>query len=106
MTEESPHDDITKKTVVYHIPGMDAVTIRRDTQYRVTDAGALTMDIYYPPDSEIGERLPAVAFVSGFSDVGFQARLGCRLKEMGSYTSWGRLAAASGLAAITYETRE
>ena len=32
--------------------------------------------------------------------------LGCKLKEMGSYFSWGRLAAASGLVTITYTNRE
>jgi hypothetical protein len=32
--------------------------------------------------------------------------IGSRLKEMGQYISWGRLTAASGLVAITYETRE
>ena len=30
---------------------------------------------------------------------------GCRLKEMGSYVSWARLAAATGLVAITYVNR-
>jgi acetyl esterase/lipase len=32
--------------------------------------------------------------------------LGCKQKEMGSYISWARLAAASGLVAITYTTRD
>ena len=98
--------DITKKRVVFQIPGMDAVTIRRDVEYRTTDAGVLTMDIYYPPDWKSGARMPAVVFVSGYSDLGFQKMLGCKLKEMGSYISWGQLTAASGLVAITYTTRE
>ena len=102
MSQNVPQNDITKKRVVYQIPGMDAVTIRRDVEYRATDSGGLTMDIYYPPDSKSGARLPAVVFVSGFSDLGFQKMLGCKLKEMESYISWGRLTAASGLVAITY----
>ncbi|MGH9834027.1 MAG: alpha/beta hydrolase [Blastocatellia bacterium] len=106
MSQETQQDHITKKTVVYQMPGMDAVTIRRDVEYRSTDAGALTMDIYYPPDSKSGARTPAVVFVSGYSDVGFQKMLGCKLKEMGSYISWGKLTAASGLVAITYTTTE
>jgi acetyl esterase/lipase len=32
--------------------------------------------------------------------------LGCKLKEMESYVSWGQLTAASGLVAITYTNRE
>jgi acetyl esterase/lipase len=47
-----------------------------------------------------------VIFVTGFSDVEAQKMLGCLLKEMGSYVSWGQLAAASGLVAVTYTNRE
>jgi len=106
MSQEIQQEHISKKRVVYQIPGVDAVTIRRDVEYRATDAGVLTMDIYYPPDAKSGARTPAVVFVSGYSDVGFQKMLGCKLKEMGSYISWGQLTAASGLVAITYTTRE
>lgn len=97
---------MTKKVVVYRIPGMEAVTVRRDVEYRETEAGALTLDVYYPPDAKSGARTPAVLFVTGYPDAGFEARLGCKLKEMGSYISWGQLAAASGLVAITYANRE
>jgi dienelactone hydrolase len=97
---------IRTKTVVYEIPGMDAVTVRRDMEYRVTEAGALTIDLYSPPGSEGGARTPAVVFVSGYPDSRLEAMLGCKLKEMGAYTSWGRLTAASGLAAVTYTNQE
>jgi hypothetical protein len=106
VSQETQRADITRKPVVYQIPGVDSVIIRRDIEYRPTDAGVLTMDIYYPPDLRSGERIPAVVFVFGFSDLGAEARLGCKLKEMESYISWGKLAAASGLVAITYTTRE
>jgi hypothetical protein len=104
MPDEIQPEDLTKKRVVYQIPGMNDVKIRRDVEYRVTETGAQTMDVYYPPDWQDGARLPAVVFVSGFSDLGFVARLGCKLNEMASYISWGQLAAASGLVAITYST--
>jgi hypothetical protein len=97
---------ISKKRVVYTMPGIDAVTIRRDEPYRATETGALTMDLYYPPDSQSGARTPAVIFVTGFSDVGAQKMLGCTLKEMESYISWGQLTAASGLVAITYTNHD
>ena len=87
MTQKTQQNDITKKRVVYQIPGMDAVPIRRDVEYRAADAGVLTMDIYYPPDWESGAGIPAVVFVSGYSYLGFQKMLGCKLKEMESYTS-------------------
>jgi len=106
MSKESRQADIAKKRVVYQLPGTDAVTVRRDAPYRVTDAGVLTMDLYYPPDSQSRAPIPAVVFVSGYPDPGFQAMVGCKLKEMGSYISWGELTAASGIVAITYTNRE
>jgi len=104
MSQETQPLDIAKKKVVYQIPHADAVIIRRDVEYRFTDAGVLTMDIYYPPDSKSEVPIPAVIFVSGYPDPGFQKMLGCKLKEMESYISWGKLTAASGLVAITYTT--
>lgn len=106
MSQETRPDDISKKTVVYHLPGVEAVTIRRDVEYKTTDTGALTMDLYYPPDAQSGARIPAVVFVSGYPDPGFQKMLGCKLKEMGAYISWGKLTAASGMVAITYSNLE
>ncbi|HWN99043.1 MAG TPA: hypothetical protein VNS63_07200 [Blastocatellia bacterium] len=106
MSRNAQQNDITKKRVVYQIPGMDDVRIQRDVEYRTTDAGDLTMDIYYPPDAKSGARKPAVVFVSGYPDPGFQKLLGCKLKEMASYVSWGQLTAASGLVGITYSARE
>ena len=93
---------ITKRTAVYRIPGQDSVTVRRDVPYR----GDLTMDIYYPPGPGILARLPAVVFVTGYPDPGFQKFLGCTQKEMASYISWAELMAASGLVAVTYSNRQ
>ena len=107
MSRDTRHPDhISKKALVYRIPGMDAVQVRRDVEYRAAESGALTMDIYYPPGAKREARLPAVVFVAGFPDAGFEARVGCKFKEMGSLVSWARLTAASGLAAITYTNRE
>jgi hypothetical protein len=104
MSQETQRHEITKKRVVYQLPAANAVTIRRDVEYRVTDAGALRMDIYHPADSKSAERIPAVVFVNGYPDPGAQKILGCKFKEMESYISWGQLTAASGLTAITYTT--
>ncbi|MEW6735861.1 MAG: alpha/beta hydrolase [Acidobacteriota bacterium] len=104
MSQETQRHEITKKRVVYQIDGMDMVTIRQDVEYQVTDAGVLTMDLYYPPASKSEARIPAVVFVNGYPDPGLEKLLGCKLKEMESYISWGQLTAASGLVAITYST--
>ena len=106
MSRDATHEHITKKTVVYRIPFMDDVQIQRDLVYEAGDACALEMDIYHPPDWRRGTRTPAVVIVAGFPDPGFETRVGCKFKEMGSTVSWGRLMAASGLAAITYTNRE
>jgi len=106
MSQDTNPDDISKKVVVYRIPGMDAVKVRHDVEYREGEAGAFTLDIYYPPDSQSGARLPAVVFVTGYPDPGIQKMLGCKFKEMGAYISWGQLTAASGLVAITYTNLE
>ena len=99
-------EPISKKVVVYKIPGMDAVEVRRDVAYGATRTGALVADIYYPPGPLRAERTPAIIFVIGYPDAGAESRLGCKFKEMGSYVSWAKLAAASGVAAITYTNLE
>jgi hypothetical protein len=99
-------DHIAKRRVVYSVAGQRAATVRRDHEYRVVDAGALTMDVYYPPDSTSRARRSAVLFVTGLPDSGAERMVGCRLKEMGSYTSWAELTTTSGLVAITYTNAE
>jgi hypothetical protein len=104
MSQETQRHEITKKRVVYKMPAEQAVIIRRDVEYRVIEAGALTMDIYHPPDSKTEARIPAVVFVNGYPDPGTLKMIRCKQKEMECYISWGQLTAASGLAAITYTT--
>jgi AraC family transcriptional regulator len=94
--------ETASKPVVYHVPGMDAVRIEHDIRY----LGDLTMDLYRPPDSKPGARLPAVVFVLGYSDLGAERMLGCKFKEMESYITWAKLVAASGLIGITYENHD
>jgi acetyl esterase/lipase len=104
MDQKPARHEITLRKVLYEIPGMDRATIRRDIEFRTTEAGPLTMDVYRPPDAPADARLPAIVFLFGFSDVGGRKRLGCAAKEMESYISWAKLVAASGLVAITHTT--
>jgi acetyl esterase/lipase len=102
-----PEGHITKKPIVYRIPGMEAATVRRDVEYRTTDSGPLKMDLYYPSEAKGGARLPTVIFVTGYSDVRMQPMLGWgHFKDMAASVSWGQLAAASGVVAITYANDE
>jgi acetyl esterase/lipase len=105
MIRETSPDHISKRRIVYAMPGVDAVTTRNDVVYGSREGEPLTMDVYYPPDFAEGARLPAVVIVAGFPDPGFQKVVGCRFKELGSSVSWARLMPASGLIAITYSNR-
>jgi hypothetical protein len=106
MADEAQRKDMMKKTAVLEIPGMDAVVVRRDVPYEAPEEGARTLDLYAPPELKEGERRPAVVFVTGYPDPGFLAAFGTKLKDMGAYTSWGRLVAASGLVGVAYANRE
>jgi hypothetical protein len=106
MTQEKKRHEITFKKTVYEIPGMDTVKVRENVTYDDTDPAQLSMDLYYPSGAHEGARFPAVLFVAGFPDPGFESLAGCKLKEMAGYISWGKLAAASGIVGITYTNRE
>lgn len=108
--EEMPPTELANMTVVYSMPGADAVTVQRDVPYRATESGPLGLDIYYPPaaagDGALARRHPAVLLVFGYADAGTPNVFGRPLKEIGAAVSWARLIAASGMVAITYSNRE
>lgn len=99
-------DHISHQRAVYRIAGMERAAVRKDVVYHTTGAGPLTMDVYYPADFTAGLRLPAVIFVVGYNDVGYEKAMGCKFKEMAMSVSWGQLTAASGVVAIAYTNRE
>jgi hypothetical protein len=116
MSQPAPRTDLAIKTVLYTMPGMDDVVVRRDEPYKATESGPLTMDLYYPglgsdpavPGSDPGrvKPLPAVIFVFGYSDAGYPNMLGCTFREMGMCVSWAKLFAASGVVAVVYTNRQ
>lgn len=86
------------ETVVFELAGMDAVEVRADLAYKTAGGAELLFDVYRPPS---GERAPVVIFVHGDGPPDVLADA----KEWGQYTSWGRLAGASGLAGVTFNHR-
>jgi len=98
-------NEITTKALVYHTPETARVKIQSNLEYRIVNGRSLTLDVYLQPDSD-GSPKPAVIFVSGYSDIGFERMLGCKLKDMESYVSWGKLAASVGFIGITYSAVE
>lgn len=105
MSETNPSDFITRR-ICLRLSGMEAVTVRRDVEYRATDAGPLTMDLYYPPEGQDSDRLPAVIIVPGYSGAMTPRVLECTYKELGWTVSMAQLIAASGLVAIAYTNRD
>jgi predicted esterase len=85
--------------VAYRVPDMDSVNVQSDIAYKVTARGELSMDIYYPIGSQDGDRHAVVILVHG--DAPGQQNL----KAAVPFVSWGRLIAASGLSAITFNRR-
>jgi acetyl esterase/lipase len=86
---------VVRKTAVLQMPAMDRVEVRREQPYG--EGG--TFDLYVATG---GAPAPTVLFVYGFPE----PRFAQGLRQMGAYTSWGRLLAASGLNAIAYSYRE
>ncbi len=104
MSDQTERHPMTLKTVRYSTPGVDAVTVRLDVPYKVSDE-ALTMDVYSARQQQGNAPTPVVVFVLGYPDVGVANPFGCRFKEFGMSVSWARLLAASGLTAVVYTTR-
>jgi acetyl esterase/lipase len=94
--------DMYHKPLVYKVPGMDAVEVRRDIVYKNAEGTELKMDIYLPPSLPPGARRPVIFFIHG----GFLPRTVTFLpKEWGVYQSYGRLAAALGFVGVTFNHR-
>lgn len=81
--------------VVLELPGTADVAVRADLPYR----DGRTLDVYLPA----GPPAPTVVLVSGYADRMFASVIDGKPKHTVPGTSWARLLAASGLAAIRYE---
>jgi tetratricopeptide (TPR) repeat protein len=93
--------DPLRRPAVYRLPDMERAKVQRDITYKTVNSAALKLDVYYPPDVKSGTRLPVVIFINGVGD----PPNALKVKEWGQYTSWPKLVAATGLAAIAYESR-
>jgi dienelactone hydrolase len=101
LSAQTPAEhDVTEQSVVWVVPGLERVTVRRDVPYKTDGAARLGLDVYYPPDFRPGSTRPAVVFVNGVGDAE-----GRSLKDWGIYRSWARTVAASGWIAVTFASR-
>jgi len=92
-------EEIVMMPVVYRVPGMDKVQIRSNLSYKTGDFPLHKMDVYIPPDAGKNSNLPAVLLIHG------GAGIRTTPKDWGIYISWGKLIAASGLVAVTFNHR-
>jgi acetyl esterase/lipase len=94
---------IMKMPVVYQVPGMDKVQLHKDITYKKMAEKELKMDIYVPATAGKNKRVPAIIFVHGGPAP--PGLVSLPPKDWGVFTSYGRLAAASGMAGITFNHR-
>lgn len=88
--------------LVYRVPGMDEVAVRRDITYRSGQDGEPRMDVYTPAGLGDGERRPAVLFIHGGP---VSPELPLAPTEWGVFQGYGRLAAASGWVGVPFNHR-
>lgn len=88
-----------RRPVVMTLPGMDQVQVTKDLRYAPSAPAHIAMDVYRPPGLPADDRRSAVIFIHGGGPPG------APMKEMGVYTSYGRLVAAQGLVGVTFTHR-
>jgi acetyl esterase/lipase len=98
--------DVARMRMVYRVPGMDRVQVRRELVYREVEGTPMTMDVYLParPAEQsaaepAGARPPVALLIHG-GPVPPEAY--AKVKNMGVFVSYGELLAASGMAAVAF----
>jgi hypothetical protein len=91
-----PRPDLMKDGCVLRLPGMDKVVVRPNLLYKQAGEKRLVFDLYLPPGggAKGAPRPPLVVFANGVGD------RDTSLKDWAIYTSWTRLTAVSGMAAV------
>jgi dienelactone hydrolase len=93
-----------QKRLVYQAPAMKDVSRSRGIPYDSESGSSLKLDIYFPPHSDRGHKLPLVILISGYPDSAIKKFYGVNQKDLGLFDSWAELIAASGMIAVRYES--
>jgi hypothetical protein len=94
MFVTAPASGQTTPTFAYRVPASDSIRIVRDQPYRQGASGPIQYDLYLPPARDAA-RVPVVIVFNG----GQGASRGVSLNA-----GWASLFAASGFAAVTYDS--
>ena len=92
--------EFVNKRIVYQVPGMQNVRVKRNLVYKSAGGRELQMDVYSLRSSR--RRLPAVLFIHGGR---VPPDLLTTPKDWAVYVSFGELAAASGFVGVTFNHR-
>lgn len=82
--------------VVYDIPATKNVSVKKNVVFMKSGERNLAIDIYAPPKTKAGEKLPAVIFLNAIGDFS-----GNEVKEWAIYSSFPRLIAAHEMIGIS-----
>jgi len=94
-------EDLTAKPIVYSTPGMDEVSPRSGLVYKTVSGEKLLADLYLPVGKPASAPHPVVAFIHG----AVPEAIVTKPKDWAAYVSWGKLIAASGMTAVTFNHR-
>lgn len=98
----SDKDNIRRKEkrgkVVYEVPNMSKVSVKKDIVYKVDDNMELKLDVYYSLEDKVEDKPNTVILIHGSTP-------DKKFKDKKYFTSWGRLVAASGNNAVTFNWR-
>jgi acetyl esterase/lipase len=92
--------EVARKRIVYQVPGMESVRVKRNLIYKHAPGRELEMDVYSPKNSR--RPLPAVLFIHGGR---IPANILTAPKDWAVYVSFGELVAASGFIGVTFNHR-
>jgi acetyl esterase/lipase len=92
--------EFVNKRIVYQVPGMKSVRVKKNLIYKRAGNEDLLMDVYSPTSSRT--RRPAVLFVHGGR---VPPNLLTTAKNWAVYVSFGELVAASGFVGVTFNHR-
>lgn len=104
QAQQSTQNKPNEIVVAYEVAGMNDVITKKNIPYLKTSDSVLKMDIYYPPKFDFKKKIPAIVFVFGYTNEGQLKTAKHQLRTWSPYTSWCKVVAASGMAAIVYET--
>lgn len=97
-TEYAAAQSVTERPVVYQLPGMDQVVVKKDIIYKTDGDTKLKVDVYYPPNLDKSAKLPLVIFNNGVGAM--------EIPQWRVYQDWARLVAVTGMIAVNYQSRQ